>query len=342
MKSSWTLEQRQTAEPIIAKIAAVQTSRKLSNTQLLAEFPDLGSIKTWNDRLKTGEFQGLNATRMLAKLARIDVILEGGQPDTITYADLPFTRAVRARVNQLERNTNDRRILVILAPNGTGKTTVARWCVHQARASRAYLRMRPSWRNKGIHIANGIARALGATADFSDPAKAEQACVDLLLGNPRTLFIDQAHEGGAALMHILRSLVDETISQPRARFVYLGYRTAWDRVLNSTTDSMMEARAFTGRCIKPVFDVYRDGTHTEDVVYFLQKCGDLSISDAKGLALRITPALARDTNLRLLEDAIESARAGSESDEATAETIERAVYQLSGLDPANREASDPV
>ena len=336
MKSSWTLEQRNAAAPIIEKIAAVQTSRKLTNTQLLAEFPDLGSIKTWNDRLKTGEFQGLNPDRMLAKLARIDVILDGGQPDTVTYSDLPFTREVRTRVNQLERITSDRRILVILAPNGTGKTTVARWCVHQARASRAYCRMRPTWRNKYLHIANGMARALGATVDFSDPAKAEQACVDQLNGNPRTLFIDQAHEGGAALMHLLRCLVDETSSQPRARFVYLGYRTAWDRVLNSTTDSMMEARAFTGRCIKPVFDLYRDGTHTDDVVYFLQKSGDLTAAEAKGLAIRITPALARDTNLRLLEDAIDTARAGSESDEATAEAIERAVYNLSGLDPTQR------
>lgn len=332
----WTADQLAQAQAIIARGQAVQASRKLSDTRMLAEFPDLGSVRTWKHRFCAGNFQGIVPERALSRLRRFAVILDGGTPDSITFSDLPFTRECNKRVQLLERSMNDRRILVILAPNGTGKTTLARWCVVQSNASRAYVRMRPSWRNKPIHIANGIARALGAESDFKNPADAEQACIDMLLGNPRTLFIDQAHEGGPALMHLLRSLVDETLAQPRARFVYLGYDTAFRRVQNANTDAMIEAQAFIGRCQKPIFDLYKLGTRQEDVATYLQRAADLEADAAAGLATRITPTLSRYNNLRLLEDAIGAARAANEDDEAEASVIESEVCRLAGLDPVKR------
>jgi hypothetical protein len=257
-------------------------------------------------------------------------VLDGGTPDAVFFRDLPFAQELIARVGALERSTTDRRILVALAPNGCGKTSVARWSVAQSRSTRAYCRLRPSWRNKSIHIANGLVRALGADDDALNAPEAEARLIAMLTGTPRTVFLDQAHEGGPALMHLLRALVDETPS----RFVYLGYDTAFRRVASATTDSLIEAQAFLGRCLKPIFDVYKAGTAGRDVALYLQRAADLSVSASGSVAARVTPVLQRSTNLRLLDDAIQAARAADEDDEAKPDVIVAQVYALAGMEPS--------
>ncbi len=327
----WTTQDWAEASGIVARLVEVQKARKLSDRDLVGEYPELGSSKTWRQRLIGGSGDGLNPERTLAKLRRIAVVLEGGTPDAVFFASLPFAREVIARLTLLERSTTDRRILVVLAPNGTGKTTTARWAVSQSRSTRAYCRLRPGWRNKGVHIANGIARALGAEDPLSSPADAEQRLISLLSGQPRTVFLDQAHEGGPALMHLLRALVDETPS----RFCYLGYDTAFRRVQTANTDALIEAQAFLGRCIKPIFDRYRTGTQVKDVSVFLQVGAGLTAATADSVAARVTPVLQRNTNLRLLDDAVARARAVGVDDDVDPATIVPLVNELANLDSAN-------
>lgn len=322
-------ERAQQITAIVARVAEVQRARKLSDRQLLEEFPDLGSTKTWRSRLLTGQLSGLNPDRLLGRLRRVAQILDGGTPDEVFYADAPFARELRARLGLLERQTSDRRILACLAANGCGKSSFARWAVAQARASRAVVRCRPTWRNRPIHICLGIARALGSDIETSNPAQAEETVVNLLRGQPRTVFIDQAHEGGVAVMHLLRAFIDET----PARFVYLAYNTAFRLVLTSTTDAHVEAQAFLGRCVKPIFDAYKAGTLAEDVAFHLTRAADLSADTAASVASRVTRALRQTTNLRLLDDAIVAARASDDDDEAAADRIVESVYRLAGLDP---------
>ncbi len=327
--SRWTQEQVGVAQAVVGRLLEVQRSRKLSDKQLLDEYPDIGSTKTWRQRLLAGCWDAMHADRTLARLARVAVVLDGGLPDAVFYRDLPFVKDLMARLTLLERQTSDRRILVVLAPNGTGKTSVARWCVAQERSRRSYCRLRPAWRNKELHIANGMARALGSDDATSSAAEAEQRLVGMLSGQPRTVFLDQAHEGGPALMHLLRALVDETPS----RFVYLGYDTAFRRVQTANTDALIEAQAFLGRCLKPVFDAYKGGIQQVDVTRYLERATGMTATAAGSVAKRVTPVLQRFTNLRLLADAIDSARAGSDEDEASADDIVVHVHGLAGLDP---------
>ena len=316
---------------IVARLEDVQRSRKLSDRQLVDEYPDLGSTKTWRQRLVAGAYGDLNLDRLLGRLRRIGQTLDGGTPDEVFYADSPFASEMRARLGQLERQTTDRRILAVLAANGTGKSSFARWAVSQARTSRAVVRVRPTWRNKPLHICLGIARALGSDIETSSPAVAEQEVVSLLRGQPRTVFVDQAHEGGVAVMHLLRGFIDET----PARFGYLAYNTAYKLVRTSTTDAFIEAQAFDGRCLKPVFDAYKGGVLDKDVAFYCQRVGGMKADTAQSVAGRVTKALRMTTNLRLLDDAIVAARAASEDDEAAPDVVVAEVYRLAGLDPRN-------
>ncbi|HMP82763.1 MAG TPA: hypothetical protein PKA41_08695 [Verrucomicrobiota bacterium] len=314
------------------RIILVQEERQLTASQLIREFPQLGSAKSWTDRLVAGKFSELNLERWHKKLSDVCDILDGGTPDEMFYSDLPFARELHSRLLKLERQTNDRRILVCLAPNGTGKSAFGRWALAQSRTTRAYLRIRPTWRNKYLHIYTGLLRSIGFDYQGTNVADAENETVKALDNNPRTVFLDQAHEGGVALMHILRVLVDET----KSRFVYAAYNTAYKQVLNGTADALVEAQAFLGRCMKPVFDLYSIGTLQEDVKFYLARVANHTDSSAASLSAAITPLLNQRNNLRLLDDAIEHARHACGKDDPDASTIKDSITKLSGLDVTNR------
>lgn len=334
------IEKTQIAEmdTMIARIAAVQTERGLNDTALIAEYPDIGSAKTWRDRLLCRNWEELNLARWHGKLTRVCTVIDGGSPDDNFYPDLPFARQMAAQVMALERQTNDRRATVVLAPTGVGKSFTARWLVAQRRSIRAIVRIRPSWRNKAGHINTGIIRALGEEPQSTNPAALEDTAIRLLRQQPRTLFLDQAHEGGVALMHLIRAFIDETPS----RFVYLAYNTAYRAVMAASNDALIEAQAFIGRCRKPIFDTYRDGTRQADAAFYLQKMAGLSETAASSLAAEIIPALQRLHNLRLLDDAIERAEQDDEKGRSLQEKIKHYVHVLAGLDtkpqPAKEEA----
>jgi hypothetical protein len=322
---------RQEAQGIVRRLLAIQEARKLSDRQMVDEFPDLGSAKTWRSRLLPGTFEGLNITRIITKLRRIAAVLDGGSPDEVFFPDAPFALEMRARVALLERQQSDRRILPCLAANGCGKSSFARWSVAQApmdKRVRVAVRVRPTWRNRPLYLCLGIARALGAELETNNPAEAEHIVIDLLRHQPRTVYLDQAHEAGVTLMHLLRAFVDETPS----KFVYLAYATAYKRVISGSTDALIEAKAFMGRCVKPTFDAYQRGILPADVIHYLVKTTGMTKDAAGSVAQRITHTLQAHTNLRLLDDAIVSASSRVEDEEAAPETIVREVARLAGLD----------
>jgi hypothetical protein len=322
-----TLEKQNELDAMISRVEVVQSERSLKDSQLIAEYPDLGSAKTWCDRLKTRKWSELNLDRWLGKLKRIMAILDGGSPDEDYDTSSPFHEEMLARLTKLERQPNDRRILVCLAANGCGKSSFTRWAVAQSFASRAQFRLRPSMRNKPIHIYNAVCAALGEETRSCNIAEAENTAIKLLKAQKRTLFFDQAHEGGVVLMHILRAFVDETPS----RFVWLGYDTAYKQVLRQSNDAQVEAQAWLGRCMKPAFDLYKSGTVVRDVAWYLQKFGGMSKSAAESLAASLTPALNLSTNLRLLDDAISAARHADNTDDPSPGTVKAKVFELSGL-----------
>jgi hypothetical protein len=313
---------------VVARLKLVQDGPpKLSDNQLLRQFPDLGSTRTWRQRLAADQLDDLNLERTAEKLRRVAVILDGGLPDEIFYSKMSFAREFDARLQRLEHATNDRRILLCHTPTGVGKSVNARFAVAQKRATRAYVRMRPSWRNKIVHICKGFGRALGFEITSSNVADAESSVITSLCGQPKTIFIDQAHEGGVALMHMLRCFVDETPS----RFVWLGYATAYNRVRTADTDALIEAQAFMGRCLKPIFDLYKEGISNEDAAFYLEANGGLTGPQARALAVKVAPRLREHTNLRLLDDAIYSAGKLSENGHLDPETIADEVSRLAGV-----------
>jgi hypothetical protein len=295
---------------VVQRVREIQDTLRLSDRELVARYPQLGSAKSWRERMLTGTLEGLNLRRLAARLGELAQVLDGGTPVDQYLEDLGFAAAMSLKLARLEGQRTDRRILVCLAPTGVGKTVWARRAAHENRATRLYVRANPSWRENLVHICHGILDRMGETPVSAGKKAALDHLIAKLRVEPKTLLIDEAHEGGVALMRILKVLVDETES----RAVYLAYGTEFDRVRSATVGALIEAQQFLGRCMKPVFDTYASGTREPDVITYLRRAGGLR-GELAVVAREMLPLLRKNYNLRLLDDAIAEARQRAETAE---------------------------
>lgn len=283
-----------------------------------------GTPDRWSRRLKaglkTGCFDEVNIEGAVEDLRQLRSILEGvGMPDE-TYAT-PFLETFRERVERLEGQSakTDRRILAVLAGIGVGKTVACKMVVSAEAeetdpdaTKRILITVPTVWRENKIAILNGIAAALGVSPT-STGASALMETVSQGLTDLHTLIFDEAHQGGVMLMRILKDLVNVT----QAKFVYVALQTEFMRVSSASGGAIAEARQFIRRCIRPIFDDYREGTKAEftagsksrpaDIQVYLRSAG-VQGEDLAGLARELEPCLRRSGNLSTLSDGIDIAR----------------------------------
>jgi hypothetical protein len=129
-------------------------------------------------------------------------------------------------------------------------------------------------------------------------------------------------------MKLLKDLIDET----RVRFVYLAFPTEFDIVSGNSVGAIGEARQFLRRCIRPVFDTYRGGIGTADVLAFMSGSGFENNGELKAFAAEVAPVLAGKHNLADLSDALNNARAEAEDSDArlTLALVKTAIEQICG------------
>jgi hypothetical protein len=149
--------------------------------------------------------------------------------------------------------------------------------------------------------------------------------VEHLKSNPLTLLIEDAHEGGVLMLKLIKTIIDSS----RSRVMVGTYPTAWNKLINSGTDAIAEARQLIGRSIKPINTTWIHGVTDKDVVAFIEAAVG-KLAESRNLAERLKPSLRKYGNLRLLADGIELAQTNAEEQgvEVDAELIEEAVLKL--------------
>jgi hypothetical protein len=315
---------------LIDKIADHQTALGLSDEKFVARYGrHLGSARTWRYRLIDGNAPDIKdpaawEEKWTLKLTSLSTEIDGVTMPSNFLKDLPFAKGMTKRLVILEAQETDRRCLIGLAPTGCGKSVWAARTASEEPTQRAYVLANESWRENRYVIAARIAQRLGA-----DPGHSAAAAVDAvkqsLLSAPKTVFVDSAQEAGIMLMKLIRAWIDET----RARFIYLGYATEYDRMVRSSGGAVDEAKQLLGRSLKPIYDDYRAGIGPVDVRVFLAAHG-IPSSQAGALAEEILPAIRANGNLRLLADALDDARAEADCEgfELKPDNIRSAVQSL--------------
>lgn len=326
---------------LVGRLTALQANLKLSNAAFVARFRDargallLGSERTW-ERMKEADWSTLNLERWTQRLRETVGQIDGGTPLEDVYDDLPFYRAATAELARLEGQTNDRRVMVILAITGTGKTIWARSQARSSPATRLYLRATPAWRESGMAVCVEMARCLGIADAVQGQSFA--TAVDLVANqlrlSQRTVIIDEAHDGGIPLMKLIRHWIDTTNS----RFVYMAYPTEWSRVLAASRGHLAEAKQFIGRSLKPILDDWSGGPTDKDVIRFIaRRAGGLNATGP--MVKEIAPIIRQSGGLRLLADGIADAAQSHEDGEFSLSDLLEAVRTCAGETVKIKEAA---
>ncbi|WP_309400205.1 AAA family ATPase [Cerasicoccus maritimus] len=279
-------EQLEELEALIARIKRHQEALGLSPRDFVARYNQyLTSERTWTYRLLEGKYEEVSISKTLPRLRAMVAELDGGSPVENVWEDLPVYRDFYVRYRLLTGRKSDRRVIVMLANEGAGKSVCARHTCAKHPKETAYVVCRPTWKNRELQILRGISRVIGVEERVSSDDQLDSV-VEKLKAEPKTIFIDEAHDGGVVLLKIIKTLVNET----PCRFVILAYPTLWRRVVLASDDAHAEARQLMRRTIKPIFDTYAKGTTAEDVEIYLKKCLGFN-GHAKDVARSILPVV---------------------------------------------------
>ena len=291
---------------LVLRFAALQRSLGLSDGAFGARYRKfLNSVTSWQ-RLKQNKWQGiLNEENCLRRLLEFAKHIEASAAfDAEEYiGTLPFIAELNAHFERLQGSTRDRRCLACLAPEGMGKSWWISSMVAAEPGKRVHVQISDMWRNKPLHLLCGIADKLSVPRE-KNPAHMMAALISALCALPEmVVFLDEGHNGGAALFPILKELIDKT----PGRWGYFAFPTQFDLVRGSSGGALAESRQFLRRCIKPVFDDWRFGVTPEDVAAFLAARGFRRSGELDKVADQLAPVLASNFNFTTLADALDEA-----------------------------------
>jgi hypothetical protein len=327
------MESKLRIKQLAERFEQLRNALRLSNKRFALRFKRyLKSEKQWV-ALRDDKWEGyLNPERALHSLEGMAASLDGGAPVETFFDILPFAQRMDAELERLLGTTTDRLCLVVLAATGAGKSVWGRRRASDDPETSTYTRARPTWRENQFAILQGLSRDLGCPLEKSPRAQMDKLIDSLRGGQRRNIIIDEAHDGGVALLKVIKALIDETGS----RFVYMAYPTEFDRVRSVSEGAVAEARQLLGRAQKPIFDDYRHGVQADDVEVFLAAAAGIQ-KDAKAVAEEMLPLVRGNGNLRVLADAIEEARDEADDKPITARMVHEALCCLCKARPEERK-----
>lgn len=216
-----------------------------------SEQPYMGNLNNMLDRLSVAEediYERIASARIAADSERAFV------PTTVA-------RATQSSVKRA-RDSKDRRIVVLLAPTGAGKSTIGKTL---AARGAVYIEGRQSWRKSYKAFCADLARAAGRplkTRDYNEHG-AEERMLEALRSRDNTLYIDEANTLSRECVNALKLIVNATGTV----IVIAAIPAMWDKLSAYAED---EVAQLVNRC-QPILR-YR-GMTADDARPFLEGCG---------------------------------------------------------------------
>ncbi len=290
-----------------------------------SEIPDTAFAKrflsfsstTWS-RLQRNDYAG--GPEKIAEKMRQDIaaiksklpLIQGAQKFAQGFVQTTMARAVDAAINRAKTSPDGRRVVVVLAPTGHGKSMIAKY-----HASRGALMVegRQAWRNSYRAFCSDVLQAArkAPASDRTPEYKLEARMIDALSSKDGTLFIDEANTMSAASANAIKTIVNRT----GYTVVIAAIPAMWDKLLGGARDEVLQ---LVNRC-QPVIRAER--ISTEDVAQFLKTRGAPS-SDVKRVANAIAGAANRFGGFRTVTSMVNSlSDLADYSDEAVAKELRR-------------------
>ena len=225
MKSQLESELVETA----AKIAAWGESHGMSRAQLVRNFTDLGSEKSFRD-ISAGQLEGYNAENQLTKYRAVYATMEelanqGGEERI--YDDLGTVVKIRRAFLGVVKATGTNRVLIVQGESGVGKTTAVGLLRGKYGTGRiSYVEASDVWADSPNAFLGAILRALGVTELPAGRVQRLEEVQARLAISRRCLVIDEAHHLGPHCLNTVKTLVNTTPGE----FILVAIPTLWNKL----------------------------------------------------------------------------------------------------------------
>ena len=225
MKNSIESELVETA----AKIAAWGESHGMSRAQLVRNFTDLGSEKSFRD-ISAGNLEGYNAENQLTKYRAVYATMEelanqGGEERI--YDDLGTVVKIRRAFLGVVKATGTNRVLIVQGESGVGKTTAVGLLRGKYGTGRiSYVEASDVWADSPNAFLGAILRALGVTELPAGRVQRLEEVQSRLGISRRCLVIDEAHHLGPHCLNTVKTLVNTTPGE----FILVAIPTLWNKL----------------------------------------------------------------------------------------------------------------
>ena len=202
------------------------------------------SSTTWS-KLQSGTYAGGYET-IARRLDDAVADIEGRIPnieDAATtrraFRRTTLARGVLAALAAAREGLDDRRVVVVLAPTGGGKTAIRDYL---ATRNAVCVEGRQAWRSSYRAFCLDVARAAGRKLAPTMPEyRIEEEMLGALRAKPRVLYIDEANTMSAQCANAIKLIVNET----ECCVVIAAIPELWDRFL---AGSIQEAAQLVNRC----------------------------------------------------------------------------------------------
>ncbi len=289
---------------LVERIARHQDALGLGDDEFVSRYSSyLRSVRTWRYRLRSGDFSEVSVARVLPRLRILVREIDGsGELGDGYFESMPVYGQFRRRLAKLQGQRTDRRVMLFVAHTGCGKSACAKIARDKDPKNVVHVELVRDAKDRPIRILNLMIAALGGEVALTAEGAMRTALA--LLAQGKTVIIDEAHYGGGVLLALIKSLVDQTPS----RFVLMAFPTLWRRLLRQSDETFSEAQQLFGRCMKPIFTDYEDGTTRDNVAELLRRGLGLG-AEAADTAAALLPLARKNGNLRFIADLIDEADA---------------------------------
>lgn len=212
-----------------AKIAAWGEGHGMSRAQLVRNFTDLGSEKSFRD-ISAGNLEGYNAENQLTKYRAVYATMEelanqGGEERI--YDDLGTVVKIRRAFLGVVKATGTNRVLIVQGESGVGKTTAVGLLRGKYGTGRiSYVEASDVWADSPNAFLGAILRALGVTELPAGRVQRLEEVQARLAISRRCLVIDEAHHLGPHCLNTVKTLVNTTPGE----FILVAIPTLWNKL----------------------------------------------------------------------------------------------------------------
>lgn len=224
------------------RVAAIE-DKAISDADFARRFLPFSST-TWS-KLQSGTYAGgyeTIARRLDDAVADIESRIPNIEDAASTrraFRRTTLARSVLTALAAAREGLDDRRVVVVLAPTGGGKTAIRDYL---ATRNAVCVEGRQAWRSSYRAFCLDVARAAGRklSANMAE-YRIEEEMLGALRAKPRVLYIDEANTMSAQCANAIKLIVNET----ECCVVIAAIPELWDRFL---AGSVQEAAQLVNRC----------------------------------------------------------------------------------------------